>query len=53
MGGGLNATARGACSHAVAQNLCRTLAICIGKVSRHCENVDALESVHEVNDRKT
>lgn len=52
MGGGSNATARDACSHAAAQNLCRTQAICTGKVSRRCENVSALKDANRVNVRK-
>lgn len=51
MGGGSNAIARDACSHAAAQNLCRIQAICTGKVSRRCENVSALEDVHKVSGR--
>ncbi len=51
MGGGLNATARGVCNHVAAQNLCRTQAICTGRVSRRCENVNDLKVTRKVNVR--
>jgi hypothetical protein len=52
MDGGSNVTARDACSHAAAQNLCRIQAIYTGRVSRRCENVSALEDIHTVSDRE-